>query len=73
MESLKRGDKATNNMTKFVLINTASIQLIPTTMIALRAMYGSENPEIIIIPVIIVSIITLTIGLISISILNRKV
>ena len=36
---------ANNNMTTFVLLNTASLQLIPTSMIGLRAMYGAENPR----------------------------
>lgn len=61
-----------DNITTFVLINTASIQLIPTSMIAMRAIYGSTNPSLIIIPVWIVTIIALIIGLISIKILNKK-
>ncbi len=61
-----------NNITTFVLINTASLQLIPTSMIALRALYGSENPNSIIIPVWIVTFIALVVGIISIKVLNKK-
>ena len=61
-----------DNITTFVLINTASLQLIPTSMIAMRALYGSKNPSEIIVPVWIVTIIALIIGLISIKILNKK-
>jgi spore maturation protein SpmA len=32
----------------FLVINTSSIQLIPTTVIALRAAAGSANPAVII-------------------------
>ena len=39
----KDKDKANDSMTTFILINTASIQLIPTTMISLRILYGSTN------------------------------
>lgn len=62
-----------DNITTFVLINTASLQLIPTSMIAMRALYGSENPSAIIVPVWIVTIIALIVGLISIKILNKKI
>ena len=61
-----------DNITTFVLINTASLQLIPTSMIAMRALYGSENPSAIIVPVWIVTVIALIVGLISIKILNKK-
>lgn len=71
MAKVSKSDKASNNMTKFVLINTASIQLIPTSMIALRTLYGSSNPTNILIPVLIVTAVSLAVGLISINILNK--
>jgi spore maturation protein A len=71
MAAINKSDKPTNNMTKFVLINTASIQLIPTSMIALRTLYGSSDPTCILIPVWIITIVSLIAGLISICILNK--
>lgn len=65
-------EKASDNMAIFVLLNTASLQLIPTGMIGLRAMYGSTNPGAILIPVIIVTFASLITGIISIKILNKK-
>ncbi len=65
--------RASNNMTKFVLINTASIQLIPTSMIALRSLYSSAKPSNIVIPVIIVTFLSFTAGLIAINILNKVI
>lgn len=48
MKSLKREenakDRATDNMALFVVINTASLQLIPTTTAMLRAAAGSKSP-----------------------------
>lgn len=49
---------ASDEMCMFVVLNTASIQLIPSTLIAIRASMGSKNPAEIIVPVWIVSIIT---------------
>ena len=40
----KNKEKPNDSMTAFILLNTASIQIIPTTIISLRAMYGSGNP-----------------------------
>ncbi len=55
MESLqeKNTNKNTlsNSMAMLVLINTASMQLIPTTVIAIRSSLNSENPTSIIFPV----------------------
>lgn len=38
------GGTADNSMVMFVVINTASLQLIPTFMATLRAKYGSPSP-----------------------------
>ena len=46
-----------NNMLLFILINTASIQIIPTTIISIRAGLGSQNPACIVIGVWFSSII----------------
>ena len=53
-------DKLSNNMLLFILINTASIQLIPTTIISIRSGLGSNNPSCIIIGVWFSSIIAFT-------------
>lgn len=36
--------KLTNDMATFIILNTASIQIIPTTVIAIRLSLGSSNP-----------------------------
>ncbi|MBQ3414140.1 MAG: nucleoside recognition protein [Clostridia bacterium] len=41
----------TNTMAMFIVINTASIQFIPTTVIAIRSSLGSNNPTAIVFPV----------------------
>ena len=54
----KNKSKLSNEMLLFILINTASIQIIPTNIIGIRMGLGSENPTGIIIGVWISSIIT---------------
>lgn len=65
--------KPNNLMTTFVLINTASIQLIPTTIISLRLTYNSINPNGVIVPVLIISITALIAGIFSIKFLNKRI
>lgn len=60
----KRGS-ASRAMCFFTVINTASVQLIPTTVIAFRLNYGSENPYVIILPILISSMTGLIAGLLS--------
>lgn len=47
----EKKDTISNSMAMFIVINTASLQLIPTTVIAIRASLGSNNPTQIIFPV----------------------
>ena len=52
----KNKDTLTNSMITFIVINTASMQLIPTTVIAIRSTMGSNNPTSIVFPVWIATI-----------------
>ena len=54
-----------NSMAIFILINTASIQLIPTNVIAIRNSLNSNAPSIIIFPVWIATIAAATIGVLT--------
>lgn len=49
-------DTISNSMAMFIVINTASIQIIPTTVIAIRSSLNSNNPTQIIFPVWIATI-----------------
>lgn len=50
MQALKKENK-TKEMALFTVLNTASFQLIPSTLIAMRQSAGSANPAEIIVPV----------------------
>lgn len=64
-------DKATDDMVTFVVMNTASIQLMPTMVGTLRQTYGSASPFDILPCVWISSACALTVGLILAKILRR--
>lgn len=71
-ENVKK-DTLSNSMMMFIVINTASIQLIPTNVIAIRTSLNSQNPTSIIIPVWIATIIAAIVGIAFTKILIKKV
>ena len=68
----RRGDKtADDEMCRFIVLNTASLQLLPTTVATIRSTAGSSSPFDILPGVWITSIVSVTVGLIACSILRR--
>jgi len=64
-------DTANNDMALFLVLNAACIQLLPTTVISIRAAYNSQNPAIIILPAIIATGTAAILGVIYCKILQR--
>ena len=67
----KEKERANDSIIMFVILNAASIQLIPTGMITLRAMYNSQNPVEIVPWVWLVTVAALIVGIVSCKILNK--
>ena len=69
MKSLQRDNKnksvLTNDMATFIVLNTASIQIIPTTVIAIRNSLGSQNPTVIIFPIWVATVCAAISGIIA--------
>lgn len=65
-------ERITDSMAMFIVLNTASLQLIPTTVIALRASLGSANVAQIILPVWISTIIADIAGITASKVLMKK-
>lgn len=63
---------ASDAMCMFLVINTSSIQLIPTTVIALRASLGSAQPTSIILSSLIATSVSTFIGVTTAIILRTK-
>ncbi len=63
---------ASDEMCMFVVLNTASLQLVPTTLISLRQAYGSVAPGSIILPVWLTSVCALTEGVLNAKFLERR-
>ena len=54
----ERSSIASNDVCMFLALNSSCIQLIPTSVIAIRAACGSANPSSIILPTLISSILS---------------
>lgn len=73
MSELKRtGNDSGKSAAVFILLNTASIQLIPVTVASLRQAHGSEAPWGIMLPTVITSLLALAAGLLTANILYMK-
>lgn len=65
-------DTASDEMCMFVVINTASISLLPTTVITLRAAAGSADPFSIILPVWLCSLAAICVGVTVAKLLSHR-
>lgn len=63
---------ASDEMCMFVVVNTASIQLLPTTLISMRQAWGSASPGEVIVPVWIVSILAVCAGMTVAKLFERR-
>lgn len=65
-------DTISTNMMLLIVINTASIQLVPTTIASLRLAAGSKSPFEIIAPILLVSAISVTVGIFAVKAFDGK-
>ena len=73
MSAMEDGSiKATDNMIMLLVINATSIQLIPATVVAMRASHGSQSASDIIVPTLVSSGIATLCGMIICKVLSLK-
>jgi len=73
LQTLNDGDKetATNAMVTFMALNTAGIQLIPATIIAVLAAAGAKDPTAIIVTTIVATLSGATAAVLTAKLLQR--
>lgn len=76
METLQKENKdkskLSNSMAMLIVLNTASLQIIPTTIIAIRVSLESKNPTEIIVPVWIATIAAAIAGITAVKLFILK-
>lgn len=65
-------NKLSNSMAMFIILNTASMQIIPTTVIAIRNSLGSEEPTAIMVPVWFATFCAAFVAIISAKIFIKR-
>ena len=73
MQELNDGDKeeATDEMVTFLVLNTAGVTLLPTTVISIRKSYGSTSPTDFVLYAIIGTMMSCVFGLLADKILRK--
>lgn len=64
-------ERASDAMVMFLVVNSACVQIIPATVISIRAAEGSKNPYEIIITTIISTIVAAVVGIVSCKLLQK--
>ncbi|MCG8540542.1 MAG: spore maturation protein [Clostridia bacterium] len=67
-----RKEVATNAMAMFLVVNMSSVQLIPLTVLKIRADAGSENPTEIIATTLIATGISTIVGIVSCKLMEKE-
>ena len=70
-QARKKGT-ASNEMCTFLVLNIASLQLIPVNIIAYRSQYGSVDPAAIIGPAIVATMVSTGVGVIFCLLMQKK-
>ena len=75
MKELKKennnSDVASRSMITFLVINTASVTIIPTTVISFRVLNGASNPTDIVLACIITTVLSCMFGIIMDRLMNK--
>lgn len=73
MQGMDKGSEiATKGMIMLVIINSTGIQVLPTTVIGLRALAGSVAPSAIIWPTVVSTFVPTIVGIILVKLIYRK-
>ena len=73
MQGMDKGSEiATKGMIMLVIINSTGIQVLPTTVIGLRALAGSVAPSAIIWPTVVATFVPTIIGILLVKLIYRK-
>ena len=72
IQELEKHKNTSYAITMFFVINATSVQLIPSSILALRTSMGSINPSSIIIPTILTTLLSSVIGILLVKIFVKR-
>ena len=68
---MSKGEEITCAMCMFLVINTSSVQLLPTTLISMRAALGAAEPTNIVLPALIASTVSTVSGILACKVMEK--
>ena len=69
---MEKGTTLTRGGAMLFVINACGLQLVPTTVIGMRASFSSQNPSGILLPTIICTVVTLVLGVFLVNVAYPK-
>ena len=72
MKQLSGSDRASNEMCRLIVMNTASVQLLPTTVAAVRSSLGAASPFDILPAVWVTSLCSVFLGLLAAKLMEGR-
>ena len=66
------GDRATNALCLFLVMNAASVEILPTSVITLRAAAGSAQPGAVIFPSFLATLLSAIAGVLCCKLMEKK-
>ena len=72
IQELEKHKGTTYAISMFFVINATSVQIIPSSVLALRTSLGSNNPSSIIIPTILATLVSTNIGILLVKIFIKR-
>ena len=67
----RHGDAATDAMCMFMVLNASSVQLFPTSVVALRSAAGSADPASIVLPTLLATGASTLVGILACKLMSR--
>ena len=64
--------EASNALCLFLVVNASSVQLLPTTVLALRAAEGSADPGVVILPTVAATGISTVVGILACKLAEKR-
>lgn len=64
-------DTLSDDMIMFLVLNTTCLQLLPTSIFAYRMSFGSKNPTIVFLPILLSTLCTTICGILLVKLFNR--
>ena len=68
----RRGNAASDDMCMFIALNSSAVELLPTSVLALRAAAGSADPYCVVLPTFIASLVSASCAVLLCLLLKRR-